>query len=189
MTRRAFFAGKQELTPTPARLDQCSNLNPCSLHGPYEFWAKRTKFTSFVPKGDTSAPKKQRSHARRRRLCNKMPGNCRAFQFSGEYNSNRMSAVKTAFVKAASVEIVAGFAASPKVLASACLDALDLGPFSSIGVERRLKRAQGRSLISQDTPQTVRKPTGKAALNLSGAFLGSGAARFLDESRAALQIV
>jgi hypothetical protein len=43
MTRRAF-AGKTELTPPPARLDQRSNLSPCSSHGPYEFLAKRNQF-------------------------------------------------------------------------------------------------------------------------------------------------
>ncbi|MGH6847616.1 MAG: hypothetical protein ACREC0_09300 [Methylocella sp.] len=43
MTRRAF-AGKQELTPPPARLDQRSNLSPCSPHGPYEFLGKRNQF-------------------------------------------------------------------------------------------------------------------------------------------------
>jgi hypothetical protein len=43
MTRRAF-ASKQELTPPPARLEQCSNLSPCSPRGPYEFLAKRSQF-------------------------------------------------------------------------------------------------------------------------------------------------
>jgi hypothetical protein len=43
MTRRTF-AGKQELTPPPARLEQRANLSPCSPHGPYEFLAKRNQF-------------------------------------------------------------------------------------------------------------------------------------------------
>jgi hypothetical protein len=43
MTRRAF-AGKQELTPPPARLDQRSNLSLCSSRGPYAFLAKRNQF-------------------------------------------------------------------------------------------------------------------------------------------------
>jgi hypothetical protein len=82
MTRRAI-AGKQELTPPPARLDQRCNLSPCSPHGPYEFWAKEINFTSFGPQGHAATPKnRQRPEEQVKRLCNKKPGKCRAFQFS-----------------------------------------------------------------------------------------------------------
>jgi hypothetical protein len=66
MTRRDF-AGKQELTPPPARLDQRSNLNPSSRHGPYVFWAKETNFASFMPQGHAAAPKnRQLPHEQRK---------------------------------------------------------------------------------------------------------------------------
>jgi hypothetical protein len=41
---RQELTGKTELTPPPARLDQRSNPNPCSSHGPYEFLAKINQF-------------------------------------------------------------------------------------------------------------------------------------------------
>jgi hypothetical protein len=83
MTRRAF-AGKQELTSLPTRLDQCSNLSPCLPRGPYAFLAKSNQF--YVVHATRPCRRAEKTGNGRmskgRRLCNKKPGKCRAFQFS-----------------------------------------------------------------------------------------------------------
>jgi hypothetical protein len=90
MTRRAF-ASKQELTPPPARLDQRSNLSPCSPHGPYAFSAKRNQIP-FMPQGHTAKPEKLALAASKgRAFATKRPANAGRFNF----RANRISAVNT----------------------------------------------------------------------------------------------
>jgi hypothetical protein len=107
MTCRAF-AGKRELTPPPARLDQRSNLSPCSRHGPYVFSAKETNFASFMPHGHATAPKQQAPAALSKGsdFATKSPA-IPGFSIFGDLILliivNRISAVKTAFVKAATI--------------------------------------------------------------------------------------
>jgi len=82
MTRRAF-AGKQELTPPPARLDQRSNLSPCSRPGPYEFLGKKKPISRrschkvMPPRRKTGTGRTSKGSAFAAK-----PGKCRAFQFS-----------------------------------------------------------------------------------------------------------
>jgi hypothetical protein len=82
MTRRAI-ARKQELTPPPARLDQRSNLSPCSRHGPYAFLAKKP--ISRRSRHKAMPPRRKRGNGwmcKGRAFATKSPAKCRAFQFS-----------------------------------------------------------------------------------------------------------
>ena len=97
MTRRAF-AGKQELTPPSARLDQRANLSPCSPHEPHEFLAKKTNFTSFMPQGHAAAPIKQAMAGRAKQKpsqqkARQMPGFSIFGDFIYLYIANLASAV------------------------------------------------------------------------------------------------
>jgi hypothetical protein len=104
MTRRAF-AGKQELTPPPARLDQRANLSPSSPHGPYEFFAKRNQFHVVHAKrpcrrtGNTGNARTSKGRA----FATKSPANAGLFNFQGLYIVKRASAVNTAFVSTANI--------------------------------------------------------------------------------------
>jgi hypothetical protein len=81
MTRRAF-AGKRELTPPPARLDQRSDLSPCSPHGPYAFSAKMNQFHVFLPQGYPAAPKNSNGRmSKGRAFATKSPANAGRFNF------------------------------------------------------------------------------------------------------------
>jgi hypothetical protein len=84
MTRRAI-AGKRELTPPPARLDQRSNLSPCSPRGPYAFFAKTNQFhvvpaTGPCRRAETTGTGRM---SKGRAFATKNPANAGLFNFRG----------------------------------------------------------------------------------------------------------
>jgi hypothetical protein len=88
MTRRAF-AGKRELTPPLARLDQRSNLSPCLPHGPYAFLAKMNQF-HVVPATRPCRRAEKTGAGRRskgRAFATKNPANAGLFNFRGRHIS------------------------------------------------------------------------------------------------------